>query len=221
MTQAFMGREVRHAVPDVETPFFVSYAHAGADSDQKAEQFFHHLCEDVAPLVPLPVGADKGFIDAVGLRGGVHWRPELTRALGGCQVLIGLLSVPYLKSGWCGKEWHAFSLRHKDPLPRANASPYQGPIIPVRWAPIPFDLPAVVNEEMIFRPPSTPADPGLPGRYRQDGIFGLLQHGEQNSYRVIVWELAKLIQQIYYGQRLRYRKFEQDELEDVFQGSVP
>jgi hypothetical protein len=212
---------VGSAVPEVETPFFVSYAHTGTDSDQKAEQFFNDLCADVAPLVDLPAGADMGFIDAVGLRGGMHWRPELIRALGSCQVLIALLSVPYLRSDWCGREWHAFSLRDKDPLPGTKASPHQGWIIPVRWAPIPFDLPAVVNDEMIFRPQPTRREPDLSARYEQEGLFRLLQAGEEDSCGEIVWQLAKLIQKIYYSQRLRPREFKSHELIDVFHGSVP
>jgi hypothetical protein len=221
MAPAPVGREVGRAVPDLETPFFVSYAHTGIDSNQKALQFFNDLCADVATMVDLPAGADMGFIDAVGLRGGMRWRPELMRALGSCQVLIALLSVPYLGSEECGKEWHAFSQREKDPLPGMKASPHQGCIIPVRWAPIAIELPPVVKKEMIFVPQPTRREPDLPALYEQEGLFRLLQAGEEDSCGEIVWQIAKLIQKIYYSQRLRPREFEPDALTDVFYGSVP
>jgi TIR domain len=217
-----MGWEVGRAVFDQETPFFLSYAHAGSDSDQQAQHFFEELRGDVEPLMGLPVGSDMGFMDVVGLRGGMQWRPELIRALGSCQVLVALLSVPYLRSEWCGKEWHAFSLREPEPAPGAIASPNQGCIVPVRWAPIPFELPSVVKDEVtVFTPEPTRQDLDLPRRYTREGVFGLRHTGQEDSYREVVWQLAKLIQRIYYSRRLKPREFQPDELADVFQGGLP
>jgi hypothetical protein len=229
MTPAPVGREVGRAVLDIHTPFFVSYAHADANPgrpggarspDQLAEKFYNDLYEEVAPLIHVPRGSDRGFMDVVGLEPGVHWNDELQRALGCCQVLVGLLSVPYLNSEWCGKEWHAFSLREKKRVPGMDASPHQGCIIPVRWAPLPFDPPAVVGDEVIFTPQRGP-DPDLPERYKQDGIFGLLRTGQLDSYDIVVWQLAKRIQRIYYSLRLSHREFKPDELQNVFRGSMP
>jgi hypothetical protein len=218
------GRREGCVVLNEETPFFLSYPRTNAKSggrggtrtsDQLVKQFYDDLCEDVAPLVHLPYGSDMGFMDIEGLPGGMNWHPELIRALGSCQVLVGLLSVPYLKSDWCGKEWHAFALRHR--TSGASASPYQGCIIPVRWAPIAVELPAVVKDHVsIFLPKPTRRDPELPQRYAREGIFGLLRAGENDSVSEIVWQLAQLIQKIYYSQRLEPRQFEPHELMNVF-----
>lgn len=229
MTQAPVGREVGRAVLDHGTPFFLSYAHTDSNSGssggvpssgQMAERFYYDLREEVQTLVSLLPGSEMGFMDIVGLRGGMHWRPELMLALGSCQVLVALLSVPYLDREWCGKEWHAFSLRTVERLPGATASPYQGCIIPVWWAPVPFPLPALIREEMIFAPPRRP-EPDLPEQYKQNGVFGLMTTGQENSYRIIVWELAKLIQRIYYSQQAMTRKFDPGELRNVFRGGEP
>ena len=229
MTSVSVGREVGRAVLDIHTPFFVSYAHAHANPggpggarspDQLAEKFYNDLFVEVAQLIHVPRGSDRGFIDVVGLEPGVHWNDELRRALGCCQVLVGLLSMPYLNSEWCGKEWHAFSLRDKDRVAGMETSPHQGCIIPVRWAPLPFDPPAVVRDETIFTPQRSP-DPDLPELYRQEGIFGLLLMGREDSYHIIVWQLAKRIQKVYYSLRVRHREFGPEELKNVFLGSAP
>lgn len=208
-------------MPNVQ-PFFISYAHAGADSNQAAERFYNELRGDLQTLVGLPVGTGMGFFDSDGLPAAIRWRYELAAALGTCQVLVALLSVPYLNSEWCGKEWHAFTLREREPLRGAKILQNQGWIIPVRWAPIPFDLPALVKDEVqIFRPKSTRAQPDLPERYEEEGVFGLLRRGQEDAFRDVVWDLAKCIQQIYYSQRLKPRKFVPDELRNVFEGGVP
>ena len=212
-----------------ETPFFLSYSRTGAQSagrrnvrssDQLVEQFYDDLCEDVAPLVHLPYGCDMGFMDTDGLPGGMNWHPELIHALGTCQVLVGLLSMGYLNSDWCGKEWHAFVRRHKEST--ATGNPNQGCIIPVRWAPLAGDVPAVVKDHVsIFSPKATRLNPDLPQRYNAKGIFGLMQTGEENAVAEIVWQLAQLIQKIYYGQRLEPREFEPNELRNIFREGEP
>jgi hypothetical protein len=221
MAAAWVEREVVHAVPNLR-PFFISYAHAGPESNQAAKRFYNELRGDLQTLVGLPVGADMGFFDVEGLRPAMRWRDELATALGSCQVLVALLSVPYLNSEWCGKEWHAFTLREREPRPGANGFRNQGSIIPVRWAPIPFDLPAVVQDEVqIFKPQSTTEQPDLPERYEEEGIFGLLRRNRQEAFRGVVWDLAKSIQQIYYSQWLRPRDFTPDELRNVFEDGLP
>jgi TIR domain len=209
-----------------ETPFFLSYPRTDAksggrggarSSDQLVGRFFDELCAEVAPLVHLQYGSDMGFMDVEGLPGGMNWHPELMRALGTCQVLVSLLSAPYLMSEWCGKEWHAFTLRNRTTQQGAHASPYQGCIIPVLWAPIAFEVPAVVKDHVnIFSPKPTRRDPDLPRLYRQRGIFGLMRAREEDAVIEIVWQLAQLIQNIYYGQRLETRAFEPHELINIF-----
>ncbi len=168
-----------------------------------------------------------GFFDAEGLRTGVRWRDELTDALGQCQVLVALLSVPYLDSEWCGKEWHAFTLREREPLPGVTGFRNQGPIIPIRWAPIPFDLPPVVKDEAQFFKPQSSKDQqsvrvqqDLAERYEEEGIFGLLRKGQIDAFRSVVWDLAKSIQQIYYNQLLKPREINPGQLRNVFEGGA-
>jgi hypothetical protein len=215
-------REVVHAVPNLR-PFFISYAHAGPDSNQAAERFYNELRGDLQPLVSVPVGTSMGFFDSVGLPTAVRWPHELAAALGTCQVLVALLSVPYLRSDWCGKEWHAFTQRERELLPGANGRQNLGGIIPVRWAPIPLGLPLPpqVGEVQIFKPKSTKAQPDLPERYEEEGLFGLLRRGQEDAFRDVVWDLAKCIQQIYYSQRLKPREFAPADLRNVFEGGVP
>jgi TIR domain len=224
MESGLPGREVVRAVLTLP-PFFISYAHAGSDSNNAAERFYYELRGDLQTLVRRPVGSSMGFFDSQGLRAAVRWREELADALGKCQVLVALLSVPYLDSEWCGKEWHAFTLRERELLPGATGFQNQGPIIPVRWAPIPFDLPPVVKDEaQFFKPQSTgdqrsAADQSdLAERYEEEGIFGLLRKGQVDDFHGIVWDLAKCIQQICYNQVLRPRVFDPSELRNVFEG---
>jgi TIR domain len=208
-------------------PFFISYAHAGPDSNNAAERFYYELRGDLQTLVRRPVGTSMGFFDAEGLRTGVRWRDELTDALGQCQVLVALLSVPYLDSEWCGKEWHAFTLREREPLPGVTGFRNQGPIIPIRWAPIPFDLPPVVKDEAQFFKPQSGKDQqsvrvqqDLAERYEEEGIFGLLRKGQIDAFRSVVWDLAKSIQQIYYNQLLKPREINPGQLRNVFEGGA-
>jgi hypothetical protein len=209
-----------------ETPFFLSYPRTDAksggrggprSSDQLVARFFGELSDEVAPLVHRSVGSDMGFMDVEGLPGGMNWHPELIRALGTCQVLVSLLSAPYLMSEWCGREWHAFTLRRRTTVQGANASQYQGCIIPVLWAPIAGDVPPVVKDHVsVFVPQPTRRSPDLPHLYEQRGIFGLMRAREIGAVSEIVWQLAKLIQKIYYSQRLEPREFEPQELINIF-----
>jgi hypothetical protein len=209
-----------------ETPFFLSYPRTDAksgsrggprSSDQLVKRFFDELCSEVAPLVHRPYGSDMGFMDVEWLPGGMSWHPELIHALGTCQVLVGLLSAPYLMSEWCGKSWHAFTLRERTTVKGGDASQYQGCIIPVLWAPIAFEVPAVIKDHVsIFVPKPTRRDPDLPRLYGQRGIFGLMRVREEDAVSEIVWQLAQLIQKIYYSQRLEPRAFEPNELINIF-----
>ena len=93
-----------------------------------------------------------------------------------------------------------------------------GPILPVRWAPIPASvkLPREVGKPQFFTPTNTSKQPGLVKSYEEDGVYHLLEDDE-NAARTIVWQLAKRIQDIYYSQRLLPRVFKQGDLRDVFE----
>jgi hypothetical protein len=219
---------VRRALSDHGTPFFLSYARAddGASSageahrsDQMAERFFFDLSENVGQLISRRTGADIGFMDTR-VQGGMQWVDELLHAAGTCQVLVVLLSAPYLSSKWCGLEWCAFSKRTVQRPAGTTSFRREGWIIPVRWAPVRLPLPSLVSEDMIFSPANRP-DPDLPAQYRADGVFGLLRMGQEDSYQIIAWQLAKRISKIYYNQRLRSRRFRLEDLENVFEGAAP
>jgi len=215
-------------VLDHGTPFFISYARAWGGSgnpdaahpsDLMARRFYFDLSENVGQLISRKTGAEIGFMDT-GMQGGMNWVDELLDAAGTCQVLIPLLSAPYLSREWCGMEWCAFSRRRVRRLPGAGAPPSQGHIIPVRWAPLPFALPSPVSEEMIFSPTGDP-DPELPAKYKANGVYGLLRMGREDSYQIIVWQLAKLISKVYHSQRLSARKLRLEDLKNVFQEALP
>ena len=133
---------------------------------------------------------------------------------------MALLSVPYLGRDWCGREWHAFTLREKVPLPDANGSPNLGPILPVRWAPIPFKPPPAVGRVQFFTPKNTFDQPNLVNEYEEEGIFRLMRAGNEKAVGEIVWQLAKYIQHIYYSQWLKPRNFEPDDLRNIFESGV-
>jgi hypothetical protein len=159
-----------------------------------------------------------GFLDVEGMPAGTNWDPELRRALGNCQMLVALLSVPYLKSSWCGREWHAFESRAR--TVKAHAGPNQSSIIPVRWAPIPegVKMPPVVADNInIFSPKATKKKPQLPQQYAVNGLFGLLHGREEDAANEIIWQLALLVQNIYYNQQLEPKDFEPDDLINVFE----
>jgi TIR domain len=224
MTRA--GREVGRAVPDDRTPFFLSYARArdGAgnrgrthDSDKWTSEFFIHLSDDVAQLIPRTPGADIGYMDT-GTQGGADWEEELLHAAGTCQVLVALLSAPYLSSEWCGMEWFAFSQRASRAAPGRSAAPRQGHIIPVRWAPIEYALPSPVKQAMIFSPTAEP-DPELPTQYKANGIYGLRQMGLKDPYKIVVWQLALHISRIYHNRRLAFREYRREDLRNAFNGA--
>jgi len=214
----------RRAAPYHGPPFFLSYARAESRasgsgdaqySDQMAERFYLDVAQNVDQLIGRRTGEEPGFMDTR-IPGGMQWADELLRAAGTCQMLVALLSAPYLDSEWCGMEWCAFSRRSAVRLRGAKQFKRQGWIIPVHWAPVSFPLPSTVSHDMIFSPESKP-DPGLPAEYRAEGVFGLLRMGQEHSYQIIAWHLAKRISNIYHSQHLRRRIFKQEDLKNCFQ----
>jgi hypothetical protein len=209
---------------DERTPFFVSYRRADARNgdgaaapDEVVQQFHHKLSDDVGQLIALPRGHDIGFLDTDRMPGGTIWHPELLRALGSCQVLVALMSVPYLKSEWCGKEWNAFASRRR--ILQRSAEPNKSNIVPIRWAPIPDNIKipaAVTGHTNIFSPKKTGRNPDLSGQYNANGLYHLLEAGENDSAHEIIWQIAMLIQTIYYNQRLDTQKFTPEDLKDDF-----
>jgi hypothetical protein len=207
---------------DADSPLFLSYAHLSPESDRLAERFYNELRDNLQTLIALPLSTDIGFFDKVKIRPAVHWDQELADALGTCQVLVALVSVPYLKREWCGKEWHAFKMRDPVPKPDANRSPNLGPIIPVRWTPVPsFKLPAEVGKVQFFTPTNTADQHELSDVYNEEGVFRLLRAGNEGAFGEIVWQLAKCIQDIYYCQQLLSKEFAPSDLRNIFEDDAP
>ena len=212
---------VGHGRLSAQSPLFISYAHLSQESDRLAEHFFNELRDYLQTLIALPLGTDIGFFDKVKIGTAVQWDEELADALGTCQVLVALLSVPYLEREWCGKEWHAFTLRDRERLPEANGSPNLGPIIPVLWTPIPFKLPAEVSRVQFFIPANTADQQKLGDVYKEEGVFRLIRAGNEKAFGEIVWQLAKCIQEIYYCQQLVPKDFAPSDLRNIFEGDAP
>jgi TIR domain len=216
------------------SPFFLSYARAdesgladprpasprpgrnnGRDPDHYVVDFFHDLSENVSQLIPLRVGVAPGFMDQE-MSGGVIWDDALIRELGTCQILVALLSVRYLQSNWCGKEWHAFKLRQVWPRQGRRQIPQQRNIIPVIWAPLADGLPAQISRELIFTPKRSP-DPDVPIQYRENGIYGMLKMKQHDYCGVVTWQLAMHIRDVYLSQRAERREFKDGELLNFFE----
>lgn len=159
-------------------------------------RFFSDLSEIVNELVPVLPGDDPGFMD-VTMKGGERWTAEVITAAGTCQVFIALLSGKYFRSEWCAMEWDVFSRRkviQRDGGPQDNDTC----ILPVYWAPIVGPIPPVVDAVNRFTPAGLPDD-SFGAQYREHGIFGLLQQGQENAYQSIIWSLALRIQSLCYS----------------------
>lgn len=189
------------AQPDSVAPlFFVSHATAYSGEPQRTDPnspfvaFFSDLSQDVGQLVARRAGADPGFIDR-GMNAGVDWEKEILAAVGTCQVFIALVSEPFARSEWCGKEWYAFADR--DTWRRADEALVESPacIIPVVWAPNQNGAaPGVVAGRQLFVPDPTSSLQIGPA-YRREGMYGLYMT-DQPAYRATVWRLAQEVQRL-------------------------
>lgn len=210
---------------DSSTPlFFLSCARAGtipqADEPQPGPNdqvniFFHDLSVNVAELVRRRPGADPGFMDR-SRQGGRRWTDELLHALGGCQIFVALLSVPYIISEWCGMEWGAFSQRQVAKLKKSDSC-LQACIIPIVWAPVPDErVPSCMRAVQRFVPDGLP-DPDIVQRYESVGVSGLLWMRQEIPYQAVVWRLAQRITDLYLSHSVEPRRFDRAELRNIFQ----
>jgi hypothetical protein len=202
--------------------FFLSYAHSqviNRDRERRYERnrrftrFFDDLSDNVAELVSRPAGSDPGYMDDRSITSGQRWNAELLRAIGTCQIFVALLSPNYFTSLWCGFEWHAFAQRQVITYPEREKS-NQAAIIPVIWAPIHEDVPAIVKEIQWFYPHDS-SNSNIAARYESDGILGLLQL-DPDAYQAVVWQLAKRIAEICHDHRVEPRLFQVGELRNIF-----
>jgi hypothetical protein len=199
--------------------FFLSHAYgsraADPTSDPYLTRFFADLTTHVNELIALAPGQDPGFL-TTSYEGGQRWESEILAAVGSCQVFVGLLSAPYLRSPWCAAEWDAFSRRRLVARPGASGRPGTTAMLPVIWAPFRDDaLPTEVATLQRFEPESPP-DPGFLDRYHNEGLRGLLAYGAEDVYGFVVWRLAQRIAAVAGEVWVRPQTFRRAELRSRF-----
>lgn len=202
--------------------FFLSYARDGNGTDNvpahevrlQVIRFFEDLSENVARLTARRPGADPGFMDRT-IRAGTRWSDELLSALGTCQVFIALICGAYTTSEWCAMEWDGFSQRQV-----ADATGNPGPLVPVIWAPYPRNrIPHIITDLEWFSPGSAP-NANILGDYEEFGLSGLLWTKQEDSYRVIVWRLARHIADFCHNYYIEEQTPRKEDLRDIFQESL-
>jgi hypothetical protein len=183
--------------------FFLSYSRPDRtrsvgpprEPNRNVIRLFDDLSELVNELIGSPVGGEPGFLD-LGRGGGDLWQKTVLQAAGTCQVMVCLVSYPYLfHSSWCPLEWDVFSRRRvvprSGPVPRTESA-----IVPVLWTPFEQRLPAPVAAVRMFTPTGLP-DEDWTARYLTDGLLGVARTGQTAIYDAIVWKLAMHIQRIH------------------------
>lgn len=189
----------RRAEGPVGPIFFFSYARparlpanaGGIDNDPAKEvnRFFTDLTNNVNQLVPVPAGADVGFMDRK-IEAGVEWHDELFRNLGVARVFVALLSAQYLEiSKWCPMEWDYFCRRQVRLREGAPPRPNATAVIPVLWAPVVSRMPSTVQRVQQF----SPSKESLRPLYESEGALGM-QSLDESAYKAFVWLLAREIQ---------------------------
>jgi hypothetical protein len=189
--------------------FFLSYARphpardTGIDASSERQswvaRFFDELSEHVCELVGSRTGASIGFLDR-SMRGGEEWVTEMLDAVRTAGVFVPLISPSYLRSEWCGKEWHLFSSRPIVPL-RTQRRWSHTAIVPVTWLSTEnVTVPDVVTQVQRFGLPHL-EDPALISRYERHGVYGLLASRAEDDYHRVVWHLARRVAEIYFSVR--------------------
>jgi FxsC-like protein len=211
--------------------FFFSYSW---NNRTPALQRFY---EDLAEEVRKRVGGDLeavAFRDRVTMEAGSDWPTALLEALKTSQVLVPLLSVDYIQSDFCGKEFQVFAERTKDladrirntnevnphsALPNPGPAPLPLSIRPVIWVPIP-------DSTTIPEPLSRLqwVDEGLPEVYAERGLESLAKsRSNQDDYQAVVETIGERIVAAAAGDRLpaldRYQS--SDEVPNAFAATQP
>ncbi len=205
-------------------PFFVSYARtelAAPDAVDIPHDVYLHLSDSVNRLLPLPTGANAGFID-LSVETGDIWTDDLLRAVGTCRVFVALLDEGYLhRSRWCAMEWHLFRRRTVSVLHRPGqvpASRSSTAIIPVLLAPTVYPIPADVEIVERFAPTGVSRDTAE--TYRREGLIGLYHH-DREAYRLVLWKIALEIQRLYVAVEVEPIEVDSPEgLPDTFRGGA-
>jgi TIR domain len=158
------GVPVRGKVPPY---FFFSYHRSDRSASGKGDpdRWARKLFDDLRDRVYNRTGTSNPAFRDRQVPLASEWPEELADALACCRVFVPVLWPPYFTSEFCGKEWAAFTRRammHLGPH-RAHAA-----MVPLLWSPFRLDElpPQVSNLNLI--------PPGLPQKYEDEGIFGLM-----------------------------------------------
>ena len=89
---------------------------------------------------------------------------------------------------------------------------------PVLWAPIATDeCPPAIQKVQRFSPAGF-SGLGLERRYNELGLLGVMETmGRRNTYKAIVWSLAKSIADFSYDHEVEPRVFHEEDLRNVFE----
>lgn len=172
-----------------ELIFFLSYAHG--PRPELVQQFYETLSEHVQQLFGL--SADPvGFKDDATLSSGERWTDSLMTALGTCHVFVPLISLAYVRSKWCAREWHAF---HRRTVRTAHPGRNTTPVLPVLWSALPdARTPRAIGSLQLFLPDvRDPAD--LREQYQRNGMYGL-GVTQYDHFESLVWQIAQEIWRI-------------------------
>ncbi|MEU1969691.1 TIR-like protein FxsC [Micromonospora sediminicola] len=180
--------------------FFLSYARAmpreerGRHVNGQVLRLFDDLLTHVRELLGPPDVESVGVMSA-SLSDDSHWSDERLNALATCQVFVPLISPAFLRSPFCRMEWNAFARRPREH--RTTDRPVASSVLPVLWSPVQSaEVPAALRRTGWFTPTRL-HDPQAVAAYERDGLYGLLNHGQQDFYDAIVWRLAQQVMRLY------------------------
>ncbi|WP_051940059.1 TIR-like protein FxsC [Phaeacidiphilus oryzae] len=198
--------------------FFMSHAHPkGAREDDPPEstprrlvhQLYTELCWHLREICdPIEVTGDNvrmGWVDSE-IQVGTDWGRWLADQLATCRVFVPLLSPAYFKSDMCGREWKAFSERRTEP--RWPGWEHTESIVPICWAPLPGEMPAIAAKIQHI-------SGEFPPSYQRTGLYGLMARPKMREDREeTIYLLAERIRDVAYRNCINRGKPRQN-LDDV------
>jgi hypothetical protein len=187
----------RHAPRETETEpargdpyFFMTYAHAPPipgqedDPDELFVRVRTDLSRHIMHLTDHPANSEVGFMDRWSIPPGAGWLDDIKKRLARCRVLLAFYSDRYFNSTWCGREWHAFTVREE--LHAFATGTRVHAIVPVLWTPV-ERMPEIVGRRQLI-------SAGLCERYRREGLYGLaVSRAYEDDYHATTYEIAKAI----------------------------
>jgi FxsC-like protein len=129
------------------------------------------------------------------MKAGSEWPEGLLDAVKTSQVLVYLLSIDYIQSDYCGKEFQAFLERvqsYKAANPLGDTPLFIQPVI---WVPMTGALPEILGRLQ-------PEDDAFPSDYATKGLESLAKLKDKTAYNRCVETIAKRIFDAAQGDRL-------------------